>query len=264
MEGPRAASGDGGTGRSRRTAAPARASAGHGAAGRCPAAAGAARESRDDLESMALPILLREGGPVMPLILLAALVGYVLAVERLLAWAADWRRERPFLRAPDAAALLARVRAVADATAAPPATVPPAVAVLAAALALRPLAPEDREAALQPVLLEQWPRAEARIGTIGWLGTILPMLGLLGTVSGMITTFRELAVTTSRQVLSQGLSEALWTTEVGLLAAVPLLAVHHGLTRLKARRLNRLERALALLWAPEAPATPGEAPPHAP
>ena len=87
------------------------------------------------------------------------------------------------------------------------------------------------------------------------------MLGLLGTVSGMITTFGELAVTTSRQILSQGLSEALWTTEIGLLAAVPLLAVHHGLTRLKARRLNRLERALALLWAPVAAEG---APPHAP
>ena len=54
----------------------------------------------------------------------------------------------------------------------------------------------------------------------------------------------------------EGLSEALWTTEVGLIGALPLLAAHHVLTRLKARWLTHLERALALLLA--AAATPGE------
>ena len=160
------------------------------------------RESRGDLESMALSTLLREGGPVMPLILLTALAGYILAVERLLAWVGSWSRERPLLQAADTPALLALLRPLVHAASAAPA----AQVVLLAALRLRDQPAAEREAALHPVLLEQMPRAEARISTIGWLGTILPMLGLLGTVSGMIATFRELAVTTSRQVLSQGLA----------------------------------------------------------
>ncbi len=84
------------------------------------------------------------------------------------------------------------------------------------------------------------------------------MLGLLGTVSGMILTFKDLALTTSRQVLSQGLSEALWTTEVGLLAALPLLAAHHLLTRLKARWLDRLEFHTALLFHGAGPGEGGD------
>ncbi len=130
--------------------------------------------------------------------------------------------------------------------------------MLLRALPLRMLPAAQREAALQAALLARVPRVEARISTLGWLGTILPLLGLLGTVSGMITTFQDLAVTTSRQVLSQGLSEALWTTEAGLIAAVPLLAVHHLLSRLRSRWFTHLERNLALLFA--AAATPGDAP----
>jgi biopolymer transport protein ExbB len=93
-----------------------------------------------------------------------------------------------------------------------------------------------------------------RIATLGWMGGILPMLGLMGTVSGMILTFRSLAATSSRQVLSLGLAEALYATLAGLLGALPLLAAHHVLTRLKARWLMQLERCLTLLEqdAPEA------------
>ena len=120
--------------------------------------------------------------------------------------------------------------------------------MLLRAVALSSLPPDRREQAMQLEILARMPEVNARVATIGWLGGILPMLGLLGTVSGMILTFKDLALTTSRQVLSQGLSEALWTTEVGLLAALPLLAAHHLLTRLKARWLDRLEFHTALLF----------------
>jgi biopolymer transport protein ExbB len=195
--------------------------------------------------------LLEVGGPVMPVILLTALVAYAIAIERLLAWAVQYARERPFYRAADAAALEVLL-SQAEGRPNPP----PLVAVLLAMRRLRELPPARREPALDAELLERVPVVERRLSTVGWLGTILPMLGLLGTVSGMITTFRDLAVTTSREVLSQGLSEALWTTEVGLIAAVPLLAVHHGLSRVKSRWLYRLERGLALLLAEAPPPGP--------
>jgi biopolymer transport protein ExbB len=193
--------------------------------------------------TMTFSTLLSEGGPVMPLILLTALAGIVLACERVLVWA-WWRyQERSLGALTNGAALAAWLAEPGGHSGETPLT-----GLLRQAAVLRTLAPEQREARLQALLLDGVPRAETRIATIGWLGTILPMLGLLGTVSGMITTFQDLAITTSRQVLSQGLSEALWTTEVGLLGALPLLAVHHLLTRLKTRWVNRLERLLALLF----------------
>ncbi|MBW8003898.1 MAG: hypothetical protein FVQ80_18195 [Planctomycetes bacterium] len=197
--------------------------------------------------TMTFSTLLSEGGPVMPLILLTALAGIVLAIERVLVWA-WWRYQERSLGALTSGAALAAWLAEPGG----PSGETPLTGLLRQAAALRTLAPDVREAALRALLLDGVPRAETRIATIGWLGTILPMLGLLGTVSGMITTFQDLAITTSRQVLSQGLSEALWTTEVGLLGALPLLATHHLLTRLKTRWLNRLERLLALLFVTDA------------
>jgi biopolymer transport protein ExbB/TolQ len=230
------------------------------------------------------PTLLSDGGPIMPLILLAALAGYVLACERLIVWAFWYWRDRLVRQAPDghkdggkddrkeggngdhkdggSAALIRALEVHSEvnfeAQSASPSNLTPYRAVLSEALAITrrvglgetlPSAESTaaREAAIHAVIMSHMARVETRISTIGWIGTILPLLGLLGTVSGMITTFQDLAVTSSRQVLSQGLSEALWTTEVGLIGALPLLAVHHMLGRLKSRWLNHLERALALI-----------------
>ena len=188
-----------------------------------------------------LQTLLREGGPIMPLILLAALIGYVLAIERLLSWGRWHFSDRPLLRAASARGLEALLERPAGPRS-------PLASLLRSGLAHRILPAARREAAMHLEVLTVLPRVEARIATIGWLGGILPMLGLLGTVSGMIATFKELSLAASRQALSVGLSEALWTTEVGLLGALPLLAVHHLLTRLRSRWLNRLELGLALLF----------------
>lgn len=204
-------------------------------------------------------VLLREGGPIMPIILLTALVGYVLAFERLLVWG-YWRIvDRPLNRAISPGEL----RGLLKICAGKPRLTPIATLLLRAA-ALAPFPLEQREQAMQVELLSRLPPVNSRISTIGWLGGILPMLGLLGTVSGMIATFKDLALTSSRQVLSEGLSEALWTTEVGLLAALPLLATHHLLSRLQSRWMDRLELSLALLFQTPEPKRRGKSPSASP
>ena len=65
---------------------------------------------------------------------------------------------------------------------------------------------------------------------IGWLpliANIAPMMGLLGTVSGMVTAFNEIASSggqASPADLAKGISEALLTTLFGLLVAIPVSA----------------------------------------
>ena len=197
--------------------------------------------------------LLREGGPIMPIILLTALVGYVLAFERLMVWGYWHVVDGPLNRAVAPGELRGLLKIWADKS-----RLTPIAALLLRAAALAPFSPEQREQAMHVELLSRLPQVNTRISTIGWLGGILPMLGLLGTVSGMIATFKDLALTTSRQVLSQGLSEALWTTEVGLLAALPLLATHHLLSRLQSRWMDRLEFSMALLFQNQEPKRRGK------
>src|SRR5690606_39348153 len=73
--------------------------------------------------------------------------------------------------------------------------------------------------------------------------TISPMLGLLGTVTGIIRSFRVLGSTgieTNPAALAAGIAEALITTAVGLVIAIPSLAVYHWLTSMIERRVREM------------------------
>lgn len=72
-----------------------------------------------------------------------------------------------------------------------------------------------------------------------------PLLGLLGTVTGMINTFKLITVFGSGDVktLSSGISEALITTEFGLIAAIPSLLLHAFLSRKTRGVIDRMEKA---------------------
>lgn len=89
----------------------------------------------------------------------------------------------------------------------------------------------SREAAEQHVrqiLLAEVPSLEKRLSIISTLGSTAPLLGLLGTVSGMITLFRVITETGTNdaRILAGGISEALVTTQTGLLVAIPILLIH--------------------------------------
>ena len=71
-----------------------------------------------------------------------------------------------------------------------------------------------------------------------------PLLGLLGTVTGMIKTFQLITVfgTGDAKSLSSGISEALVTTAMGLCVAIPTLILHGALSRMAKRKLGLLEQ----------------------
>jgi biopolymer transport protein ExbB/TolQ len=72
------------------------------------------------------------------------------------------------------------------------------------------------------------PRMEEGTGTLGVLAATAPLLGLLGTVSGMIQTFVVISRfgTSNPSLMADSISEALLTTQNGLLAAIPLMLLH--------------------------------------
>lgn len=83
------------------------------------------------------------------------------------------------------------------------------------------------------------------------LVTIAPLLGLLGTVSGMIETFSSMQGTTlthaTEQTVAGGISVALISTQLGLMVGVPGLAVARLLARLEAKRIRELLQAHSVL-----------------
>lgn len=72
-------------------------------------------------------------------------------------------------------------------------------------------------------------RLEHTVWVMGALATILPLLGLLGTVLGMLASFEVIQVhgTGQPRLLAGGIGQALITTQAGLLTAVPVLFFHH-------------------------------------
>lgn len=92
---------------------------------------------------------------------------------------------------------------------------------------------EVLENALQEAILRQMPKLERFLPTLNVLGQISPLLGLLGTVTGMINTFQVITQvgTGDPRMMSGGISEALLTTQFGLIVAVPIMLIHHLLER---------------------------------
>ena len=90
-------------------------------------------------------------------------------------------------------------------------------------------------------LLEQWLgvpvtdslRGLRRSGVIRALIVLAPMLGLLGTICGIIQTFQGLAQGTASQDISSGIHTALYTTEYGLAIAIPAFVLEKLLARRK-------------------------------
>ena len=95
---------------------------------------------------------------------------------------------------------------------------------------------EDREimeSVLQESILREMPRLERGISLMAVLGAIAPLLGLLGTVTGMIATFKVITLygTGDPKLMSSGISEALIATKWGLCVAVPTMLIHTLLAR---------------------------------
>src|SRR5690606_19716595 len=88
-------------------------------------------------------------------------------------------------------------------------------------------------------LLHVRPELEKFLPILAITAAAAPLLGLLGTVTGMIKTFNLITVfgTGDAKSLSSGISEALVTTELGLVVAIPALILHGLLLRMARQKL---------------------------
>jgi len=104
---------------------------------------------------------------------------------------------------------------------------------------------------LDEAILKELPPLRRGLGTLSLLAAIAPLLGLLGTVTGIIDTFQSITLfgTGDPRVMSGGISQALVTTVMGLVAAIPLLLLHSFLSTKSNRLIHILDEKSAAFVA---------------
>jgi biopolymer transport protein ExbB len=113
---------------------------------------------------------------------------------------------------------------------------------------------EQAERGVRELLLHEVPRLERHLTTLSVLATAAPLLGLLGTVSGLIAMFQVITEhgVNDPKLLAGGIGEALIATETGLLIAIPTLLGHNFLANRVDDIVSEAEyhalRALNALW----------------
>jgi len=99
------------------------------------------------------------------------------------------------------------------------------------------------ENAVQEAILRELPRLERFLPTLSVLAAVAPLVGLLGTVTGMIETFQVITLfgTGDPRLMSGGISVALITTQLGLAVAIPIMIIHNFLERRVDRIIAEME-----------------------
>ena len=169
------------------------------------------------------------GGIVMIPLLLCSLGALVVSVERWL-----------YLRnaRTDTGRLMTKIRRALErgspqeARGVCEATPGPVARVLAAVLAHFSMPKEDLRETAKEVALAQQPVLDGQLPILATIVTISPLLGLLGTISGLIKVFRVIAggAIGDATALSAGIAEALITTFTGLCIAIPFLVIYNALS----------------------------------
>ncbi|WP_348760393.1 MotA/TolQ/ExbB proton channel family protein [uncultured Salinisphaera sp.] len=170
---------------------------------------------------------IQQGGLVGYIVIAVGIIGLIIAIERLIRLVrteASMRRQRKKLDEPSDTNPLGRV--------------------LKAYHDNRSTDVESLQLKLDQAILADVPGLERGLSTIRVLSAVAPLLGLLGTVVGMIATFQAITLfgTGDPKLMADGISQALVTTVLGLVVAVPLVLIHSMLSGRSRRLIQMLEQ----------------------
>ena len=128
----------------------------------------------------------------------------------------------------------------------------PLGAILAAGLANRHQGREVMRESIREAASHVIHSLERYLNALGTIAAITPLMGLLGTVVGMISVFTEITThgTGNANALAGGISEALLTTAAGLAVAIPALVMHrHYMARIESIVVDLEREAIKLVDA---------------
>ncbi len=162
------------------------------------------------IQSPSLLERVNQGGLIGYVIIVLGAIGVLIALERLLSLSVSGSKIKGQLKnsTPKADNALGRILGVYHEN--------------------REVDPETLELKLDEAILKETPQLEKRQAIIKVLAAVAPLLGLLGTVTGMIATFQSITLfgTGDPKLMAGGISQALVTTVLGLVAAIPLVLLH--------------------------------------
>ncbi|ATV05976.1 MotA/TolQ/ExbB proton channel family protein [Fusobacterium vincentii] len=101
---------------------------------------------------------------------------------------------------------------------------------------------QDYEFILKEITIKETSPYESRLNLLASVISISPMLGLLGTVTGMIRAFTNISKygAGDAAIVADGIAEALLTTAAGLMIAIPVIVIYNYLNR----RLEKMENEI--------------------
>jgi len=195
--------------------------------------------------------LVDSGGPVVALLIVMSVLATTIVVAKVLQFRAARVGERRAGRAALAAYRSGRPAEAADALGG---RVGPGARILALALSgHRQGVPEPRlREALDRAIAEEAESLASWLRPLEVIASLAPLLGLFGTVLGMIEAFRQMEAAGSQvdpAVLSGGIWQALLTTAVGLGVAIPVVAVLNALERAVERAVHDMDTIVAGFFA---------------
>ncbi len=166
-----------------------------------------------------------QGGVIVYLLAAASVVGLAIIIEKII----RLRKDKVFSESAAVDLLLALKKGGSgELTVAKKDSPPPMVDIVNSAQLVEDLPKEDMLSEMAAVASMHVRKMSKRIRLLGILASISPLLGLLGTVVGMIRAMGEVSLggQANPLVVGQGISQALVTTAVGLSVGIPMLVVH--------------------------------------
>ena len=194
-------------------------------------------------EKIGLFQMMQRGGPLMVVLFVCSVVALGVFIERMFYYKRSRMNVSEYL-----AGVLALVRrqSYAEAISRCEEGHGPIVAVVRTAIYKRHLPPAELREVVREIAQLSIPELEANISLLGTIGYVAPLLGLLGTVTGMIEAFVQInrtSGTASVGELSQGIYTALITTAAGLVVAIPCYLAHNFLVAQVHSLVADMERA---------------------
>ncbi len=188
--------------------------------------------------------LLSRGGPVVWILAIYSLVGIAIVLDRYLLFLRLHKLPKGF------SSSLNRLLDRSDATSQVFDLKGPEARIIQAVVDANQQGVKDLHGVGTRIRSAEMQRMETGLPTLGLLGNTAPLLGLLGTITGMIKAFMVIEQAGGKvdaQALAGGIWEAMITTGVGLAVAIPLLILLHLLEGGVERRVQSMESCLSLL-----------------
>ena len=194
-------------------------------------------------EKMSIFQMLQRGGPMVAVLFLCSIVALGVFIERLFYYKRSRMNVSEFLSGVLA---LVRRQSYAESITRCEEGHGPVVSVVRTAIYKRHLPPAELREIVREIAQLEIPRLEANISLLATMGYIAPLLGLFGTVTGMIQAFTKInqtSGTASVGDLSHGIYTALIASAAGLAVAIPCYLAHNFLVAQVHSIIADMERA---------------------